>query len=300
MPLDTARWYHVAGIFALLAAASFLFSPETSFGHLAPETGTVAVLPIEGTITYGDGVQQNAVSPEEVAERIQQAKREGADAYLFELDSGGGEVVASKDLARTVEQLEKPTVCRMRSVTASGAYWVASACDMIVADSLTTTGSIGVSSAYLEVSELLNRLGVDYVNLTAGRYKDMGVPYKNVSVEERERFQDILDTVHTAFIESVAENRNLSVAQVRSAATGEVFLGREAKRLGLVDRLGGREEAEQAMKNMTGFETLKTREYAQPRTLNLLSRLSSSIGEGIVTGLKNVNRGTAPIAAAKE
>lgn len=299
MPLDTARWYHVAGIIILFTAVSFLLSPEASFGHLGPGTGTVAVIPIEGMITYGDSVQQNTVSPENVAERIRKADREGADAYLFELNSGGGEVVASKDLARTVNQVEAPTVCLLRAVAASGAYWAASACDIIVADSLTTTGSIGVSSAYLEVSELLNRFGVEYVNLTAGRYKDMGTPYRNVSPEERERFQTVLETVHTAFIEGIAENRDMSVEAVRAAATGEVFLGAEAQRIGLVDRLGGREEAEAAVKDLTGFESLKTREYAQPRTLGLLSLLSSKIGEGIVAGLKNVNRGTTPIVATR-
>ncbi|MFB6294219.1 MAG: S49 family peptidase, partial [Candidatus Nanohaloarchaea archaeon] len=191
---------------------------------------------------------------------------------------------------RVIEEADVPTVCRLREVAASGAYWAASACDTVVADPLTLTGSIGVSSTYLEFSGLMNRLGIEYVNLTAGEYKDMGSQYKNLTPAERERFNDILNQTHAAFIRSIAENRGLPYDQVEQAATGEVFLGREAAELGLVDRLGGRDTAVAAARNLTNTTELRTTTYEPPQQFQALSYLFSSIGEGIADGLKGEQR----------
>lgn len=272
----------------MLAVAAFLGSPqmEEVRNRLNESTGDLAVIQLDGPIAYSNGVRDSGVSPRTVADLTAQAESDGADAILYEINSGGGAVVASRETVRVVGDAAVPTVCRMKEAAASGAYWVASACDVVVSDPLTLTGSIGVSSTYLEFSGLLNRFGVEYVNLTAGRFKDMGSQYKNLTPAERERFNDILDETHGALVASIAENRDMPVAQVEEAATGEVFLGREAKQLGLVDRLGGRETAVEAAKGLTNTTSLETTTYSPPRRFDVLSYLFSSIGEGLARGLK--------------
>ncbi|MDY6761749.1 MAG: signal peptide peptidase SppA [Candidatus Nanohaloarchaea archaeon] len=288
MVLERLHWMHVLIGLAVLVAAAFAISPasEDVRTELSPSRGELGVIKVTGPISYGDEFRDSGISPRTLDDLTKQATSDGADALLYEIDSGGGAVVASKEAARVIAEADVPTVCRLREVAASGAYWAASACDTVVADPLTLTGSIGVSSTYLEFSGLLDRFGVEYVNLTAGKYKDMGSQYKNLTPAERERFNDILNQTHAAFIQAIAENRNMSYDAVESAATGEVFLGREAKRLGLVDRLGGRDTAIAVARNLTDTTELETTAYSPPQKFDALSFLFSSIGDGIATGLK--------------
>lgn len=279
-------WQHVAAVVLALLVLSVLASSVPSIQHhLDPSSGDLGVVKLNGPITYDTDVRSQGIKPSTVSSMTEQAQKDGADAILYEINSPGGSVVASKHAARVVEQADVPTVCLLKEVGASGAYWIASACDHLVADSLTLTGSIGVTSTYLEFSELLNRYGVEYVNLTAGEYKDMGSQFKNLSDTEREKFEDILDTVHDEFIRSIAENRNLSESAVRDAATGEVFLGVQAQELGLVDTLGTRKDAVDVAKNMTDTDELRESTYEPPQQFDFFSLLFSSIGEGIVEGM---------------
>lgn len=286
--MENIGWKHViagVGVFVLLAFVVAMI--PVLYVEINPSIGKAGIVKLDGPITSSSGVQSTGLTPENIASLTERATNEGADVVIYEINSPGGSVVASKDAARVVKETEVPTVCLLKEVAASGGYWIASACDHIVADSLSLTGSIGVTSAYLEFSGLLNEFGVEYVNLTSGKYKDMGSRYKNLTGEERAKFNEILDTVHGEFIQSVADNRNMSVEQVGAAATGEIYLGRQAKERGLVDTLGGKQEAMAVAKNMTGVSELRTSKYAPPQTLNLVSLLFSSIGEGIAEGLKS-------------
>lgn len=284
-------WRHVLVVLVILLAFAILaVSLPALYTEMNPSVGRVAIIQLNGPIMGDTDVRTQGVTPNNIASLTQNAKNDRADAIIYEINSPGGSAVASKDAARVVKEVDVPTICLLRETAASGAYWVASACDHVIADSLTITGSIGVTSAYLEFSELLNRFGVDYVNLTSGEYKDMGSRYRNITDEERAKFQDILDTVHLTFVESVAENRDMTTEQVETVATGEIFLGVEAQRLGLVDTLGSKQDAISVAKNMTGTETLKEKEYAPPRRIDLFSLFFTKIGEGIVDGLRGEQR----------
>ena len=243
-------------------------------------TDTIGVIPIHGPIQTGSNLQQQGVDPQSIRALVQQADRDNVDAYLFEINSPGGGVVASKGMARVVESVEKPTVCEFKDVAASGAYWTAVECDHIIADSMTVTGSIGATSAYLEFSDLLEEYGIEYVNLTAGEYKDAGSPYKDLTEDEREILQSQLDAVHDAFIEQVAEGRNISEERARSYATGQTFLGEQALERDLVDELGGREDAVAYLENRTGTD-MNVDRYQRSSRLNLLSLLMMRVGQGI-------------------
>lgn len=287
MPVDALEWKHV--VLGLTAVALLLVGASVAasfYTDVNPSVGRLAVIEVSGAIAHDTGPQSAGISPDKLESMTSQAEDDRADAIIYEINSPGGSVVASKDATRVIEETDVPTVCLFREVAASGAYWMASACDHIVADSMTMTGSIGVSSAYLEFSGLLDQYGVEYVNLTAGEYKDMGSRYRNITSDEREKFDDMLDTVHTAFIEDIAENRDMPVAQVEEAATGEIMLGTDAKDRGLVDELGSYDTAEDRAKEMTGVDRFRTTEYSPPEPFQPLSLLFSKIGEGIADGLK--------------
>lgn len=291
MQMPRLQWYHVLLGLALLTLAAWLVAPGQEFSsRFDPSSGSVGIVELNGAIAYGNGIGSSGISPESVDSLTQQALDDGADAIIYEINSGGGAVVASRQAAQVVERVEVPTVCRIKEVGASGAYWVASACDRVVADPLSLTGSIGVTAAYLQFAGLLDKLGITYVNLTSGDYKDMGSQFANLSDEEQRQFQHILDTTHDRFVDSIARNRNMSEEDVRASATGAIFLGVDAKERGLVDELGGHQAAIDLAKNMTNLSTVRERSYRPSPRFNLLSLLATSIGEGIASGLKDLGR----------
>ncbi len=123
------------GVIVIILALSFMLS-GVSFGN------KIAVMNIRGTITFSPQFFMESVSPDDVFSMIERIEEDSTVmGALIVINSGGGSVVASREIAQAVKSMEKPTVCWMGDVAASGAYWVASACDHIMADPLTMTGS---------------------------------------------------------------------------------------------------------------------------------------------------------------
>ncbi len=244
--------------------------------------GTIARIKLTGSIVPGSPgmFSVETVDPENFQRLVESAQNENVDAFLFDINSQGGSVVASKDVARTVESIEVPVACLMRDVAVSGAYWVSTECDYIVADSLTMTGSIGVMSSYLEFTGLMDEYGIEYVNLSSGEYKLAGSPFKELTDEERKIIEDQLETVHNEFKQQVAENRNLSMEDVEELATGETFLGIDAKEKGLVDETGDRRDVINYLEEETN-KTLEVNNFVRREGFNILSLLATKIGEGI-------------------
>jgi len=126
---------------------------------------------------------------------------------------------------------------------------------MIVADPASMTGSIGVTGSYLQFSGLMDTYGVTYERLVTGQFKDTGSQYKTLTTEERAYLQAKLDTINGIFIDAVSANRNLDRSYVASLATGEIFLGSEAVDKGLVDILGGKNEAQLVAQQLAGISS---------------------------------------------
>lgn len=255
----------------VIVAGAFVLGLLAKGFHLSPEA-KVAEISIHGIIAPGAHA-----SPSTVYDQVQKAKDEDVQAYLFQVNSPGGTAVSSRQLHRVIENLEKPTVCQFQDVAASGAYWASSACDYIVSDSLTITGSIGVSASYLEYSEYMQEEGIDYVRLVKGKLKDMGSPYRNLTEKEREIFNHSLQKVYNEFIQGVASSRGLNESKVRSFATGRTFLGSKAKEKGLVDYLGGEREAKKILENVLGKE-VQLKSYEEK--VNLLDLMGVSKEDG--------------------
>jgi protease-4 len=167
-------------------------------------------------------------------------------AIVLRIDSPGGGVAASQEISEAVKRVRssgKLVVASLGSVAASGGYYVACVADRIFANAGTVTGSIGVLIQLANVEELLHKVGVASTIITSGPFKDSGNPTRALRPEERQLFQALVDDVYQQFVEAVAQGRKLSVDEVRQAADGRVYTGRQAKDLQLVDELGSLQDA---------------------------------------------------------
>lgn len=211
--------------------------------------GYVAVIPIHGPIMMsgcGGGIFASAdcVSVENVKEELRKADgNPSVSAILLDISSGGGQVVASRELMREIKRTNKPVVAWIGEVGASGAYYAASSADLIVADETSMTGSIGVRMEMAHYYELLEAVGVNITVIKAGESKDIGSPYRPMTKEEEQELKKMVEGVYDSFLSDIAENRGMSMDYVRSIAGGRIYLGLEAEKIGLVDDLGGFEYA---------------------------------------------------------
>ena len=243
------------------------------------DSGEAALIDLSGAITPSAAGFSSGITPEQVRDLNQRAEQQNVDAIIYEINSGGGAVVASKEIKRSIESLDTPTICRIRDVGASGAYLFSLGCDRIVADSASITGSVGVSSSYLEFSDLLEKAGINYVNITAGERKQLSNPYEQPTEEEKQILQEKAETIDGEFINEVDESRNLTQNQRETVGTGEIFLGSEAIQLNLIDQTGGRETAVEEAENMTGKQ-LSTVKVSEQSEVSLLSLFFSDLRIG--------------------
>jgi protease-4 len=201
--------------------------------------GHVAILRLYGPIADG----ARTADWIELVRRLRESQR--VPAVVLDIDSPGGSATASDDMFLALERLaaKKPLVAAIRGTGASGSYLAAMAARTVVAQPHAIVGSIGVISAGPRLPRLLERLGVSVSENRAGRLKGMGAPWREETDEERAKEQAIVDAFYAAFVGRVARSRRLTEEKVRELATGEVWLGEEARELGLVDEIGDLERA---------------------------------------------------------
>ena len=277
-------------IFVLLIFFSASFMISRNFNSI-DFSDKIVFIPIKGTIYSGNGnglFNEDRTLSSDIINYLEKAENDNTiKAVILEINSPGGTVIGSKEIADKVKSLDKPVVSWIREVGASGAYWVASASDAIVADPLSITGSIGVVSSYLEFDKLFEKYGVTYERLVSGQFKDAGSPYKELTDEERNMLQGKIDLIHDAFVKDVSENRGKNLGKY---ATGEFFLGSEAYKLGLIDYLGGKEKAINVSKELAKIEKAKTVTFRSKKSLlgsldKYFTKFSYNIGVGISDGL---------------
>ncbi len=220
-------------------------------------TPKIAVVPLSGAISTEKEVSLfgASISSREIANQLYELKDDtSVKAVLLDINSPGGSPVASEEISKAIESLkeEKPVYALINDVGASGAFWVAVSTNKIYASSMSTVGSIGVTSAGLSFEEFIEEYNITYRRLVSGQYKDLGTPYKEMTEEEKEIIQGLLDEIHSQFINHVAASRNLTYDYVENYATGEIFLGSQAKEIGFIDEIGYYPDAIADLKNITG------------------------------------------------
>jgi len=286
------RWGYAIFVLLLLSVLGFIAVGILSLFagvDVASLSGNVALIPIHGAIMGTEDSQsffETTTSSLDTVELIEKAdKNPNIKAVIFEINSPGGSAVASEEIADAIKKTNKTTVAWIREEGASGAYWVASSTNHIVANRASITGSIGVIASYLEFPGLLEKYNVTYEQLISGKYKDIGSPYRKLTPEERVIFQQTLDEIRDYFVTEVAKNRNLNKKDVDKIANGLFYLGTQAKELGLVDELGGKDEAVRYIEKKEGIKA-EIVEYKKEKTLldvlsKVLGRQSFFVGRGI-------------------
>lgn len=211
---------------------------------------------------------------------VQQLKKLAEDrsvpAVVLRINSPGGTVAASQEVYSEVKRIRGEgvrVVASMGNVAASGGYYVAAAADTIVANPGTVTGSIGVIMELPNAEVLLGKLGLELQVIKSGPFKDTGDPSRGLTQEERRLLQELIDDTYSQFVDAVVEERGLTREAVLGLADGRVFTGRQALEHGLVDVLGGYEDALRIAARMAGIKGKPevTTERARKRTfLDLL------------------------------
>jgi protease-4 len=244
-----------------------------------PDT-RIAVISVEGEIIRGRG---NSLQDRDkaAAGRLISAIRAADDdpsvkAILLRIDSPGGSYTASDSILRTLDQVRAgglPVVVSMGSLAASGGYFITLAADHIVAHPASITGSIGVLGGKVSFGELLSRHGVDSAEVSAGANATMYSPLHPFNERQRERLAVILDEIYADFTTKVAQRRRLTLSELDAAARGRIWTGEDALRLGLVDALGGFDEAVSLARKFAKLEP------GEPANLTIFPRRSSLLDE---------------------
>ena len=188
IPEHSFRWGYAIFVLLLLSVLGFVAVGISSlFMGVDVESlsGNVALIPIDGIIVGAkdsEYIFETITSSPETVEFIEKAnKNPNIKAIILEINSPGGSAVASEEIANAVKKTNKTTVAWVREIGTSGAYWVASSSDYIVANRVSITGSIGVIASYLEFAGLIERYNITYQRLVSGKYKDIGSPFKEMT-----------------------------------------------------------------------------------------------------------------------
>ncbi len=208
-------------------------------------------------------------------------------AVVLDVDSPGGSAVASEYLHNSLSKLaeSKPVVAFIRGTGASGGYMLSCAAQRIVALPGSLVGSIGVISARPMLQDLLERVGISFSVNKSAELKDMGAFYRRPTAEEESKMQALVDEMYDSFVAKVALARRMDEDRVRTHATGEVFTGRKAHELGLVDELGDLERAVAMAAQMGGVSARRRPQYIRPRRpfrSRLLGGFGASLAETVV------------------
>ena len=240
----------------------------------------IAVLYAQGNIVGGDGSDDVTISSEQYIKEIRKLRLDKSiKAIVFRVNSPGGSALASETIWRelVLAKKAKPVIVSMGDYAASGGYYISCMADSIFAEPNTLTGSIGVFGVMMNLQSFFkNKLGVTFDGVKTGQYADLGSATRPMTDIERKFVQEGVDSIYATFKSRVVAGRRLSQSVVDSIAQGRVWSGVQAKSLGLVDRLGGINDAIASAAKMAKISSYRLREY--PEVKQPLEKLLKSIG----------------------
>ena len=262
----------------------------------------IAVVPVEGVIS-GDLGDRGGFSMVDIVEaQLERAEKDRrVKAVILKVDSPGGEVLASDDIARSIREFQdssgKPVIVSMGSLAASGGYYVSAPASWIVANELTITGSIGVIMQGFNYRGLMDKVGLRPEVFKSGKFKDMlrgSKTPEEITPEERAMIQKLIDDTYAKFKSVVAEGRKDAHKENEETkplaenwadyADGRILSGKEAYDLGFVDQLGGFDDAVAKAKELGRIED--TANVVEYRQRNELAELFGLFGQAQTRAIK--------------
>ncbi len=254
---------------------------ETDFGH-----DYIGTLYVEGEIDeYGTGTYNHQYLLNAIDAMMNDSNNKG---MILHVNTPGGSVFASDELYFAIREYQettgRPVYSAMQAQATSGGYYISAPCDKILANRNCWTGSIGVTmGSMLDISGLLEDLGIRVETITSGDNKAMGSGMEPMSEEQREIFQSLVDEAYDQFVELVAEGRDMSVAEVKKIADGRIYTAKQALENGLIDGIATYEEAIEDMKAAYELDGCEVEEFIPEVSTDLYSLL------GIVSEQKGMS-----------
>ncbi|MCA0986363.1 signal peptide peptidase SppA [Guptibacillus algicola] len=245
----------------------------------------IVVLNVEGVIQ--DTPQGSSILPQAgynhdvFLKRLEHAGEDkSVKGIILRLNTPGGGVVESEEIYNEIlelkEKTDKPIYVSMGSMAASAGYYISAPADKIYASPSTITGSIGVIMQSMNYSELAEKVGVKWETIKSGPYKDIMSPNREMSEEERDILQSMIDNSYDQFVSVISKGRSMDENQVRELADGRIYDGRQAKDVDLVDGLGGLEDTIAGMREDIGDKKLKVVQYKQSFGFNSLFEMTAA------------------------
>ncbi|MCK4911697.1 MAG: signal peptide peptidase SppA [Thermodesulfovibrionales bacterium] len=207
----------------------------------------VAIVYIEGPI----------ITSEDIIDELKEYEDDSSvKAIVLRVNSPGGGVAPSQEIFRVVRRIaeQKHVVTSMASLAASGGYYIAAPSTSILANPGTLTGSIGVIMEIPNVESLMDKVGISTEVIKSGEMKDMGSAFRKMSEKDRKVLQEIIYEVYEQFVIDVAESRGMTVDEVREIADGRILTGSQALKAGLVDEMGGLDDAIDLAASLAGID----------------------------------------------
>ncbi len=194
-------------------------------------------------------------------------------AIILRIDSPGGMVGPTQEIWEKVVEVrkEKKVYTSIGSIGASGAYYIASASDFIMANPGSIVGSIGVVIEFPNVKGLMDKVGIKMNVIKTGKFKDTGSPFREMSEEEKEYLKEVIENVYEQFVRAVSIGRGIGEEKLLPIADGRILSGEMAKKVGLVDDTGGIEKLKEKIKKDLKAEKLKL--VYPPKKTGVLSRI---------------------------
>lgn len=261
----------------LTAISNQIEKAQESYKQVGPK---IAILHARGPIVddnMGAALSSSIIMRDPFVETIEEIrKNKTIRAVVLQVDSPGGSAYASDIIWRALRALdeEKPVVVSMGSVAGSGGYYIACPGRLIFAQPTTLTGSIGVLAILPNQASRLNRMDVNIVEMKRGDRALLGSGHRDMKPDEKQLYQDYILKTYSQFLDRVAAGRKMPKDEVRKLAEGRIYTGRDALKVGLVDRLGGLDDAVAAVREMANIPTsaeIKLVHYPRPSSLGELA-----------------------------
>ncbi|WP_313891574.1 signal peptide peptidase SppA [Psychrobacillus sp.] len=311
--MNTKRWLAILGASVLLGVSIFVNTLSTAFStdwtsiidEFASITNSefyetvleegdlndrIAVLTVDGVIQDTGGTTSlfgaATYNHQFFLQQLEQVKQdESVKGIVLQVNSPGGGVVESAQIYKEIKQLQeetaKPIYVSMGSMAASGGYYISAPADKIFVNKETMTGSIGVIMQSMNYGKLAEKYGVEFVTIKSGPYKDIMSPTREMTEEERNMLQEMLNDSYEDFVDIIEEGRNMTEADVKKVADGRIMNGRQAVESGLADEIGFLEDAVQAIKTDYNLENAEVFEYGYSQDLSSLFAMKAQSFFGV-------------------
>jgi len=265
-------WWGLGSFFALVLAFQLgIWSTDLSVGGSGKKVGIVNVV---GPI----------LSSESTVKQLEKFReRSDVSAIVVRIDSPGGLVAPTQEIYEKIKavRMEKPVVSSLGTVAASGGYYIALGGDTLMANPGTIIGSIGVVMEFPVMTELLEKVGIDFETIKSGELKDVGSYSREVTEADRGHLNEMVTDMYDQFVSAVAVGRNMAIDDVLPLADGRVFTGLKSKEFGLIDTIGTYEDAIYLAGSMGDISGRPKTVQAQKKRPSLLDWISGNLGQTV-------------------